>query len=437
MRALPAAVLLLLLAPSAAAQLPLPIPANPLAGDLLVHRNTDVEARMDGWAAEFPEFVTVASAGQSTLGLDLWLVTLQHPNASEPWRIYLDGGHHGNEYFGTEFVMAYLGILVEGYRSGDAAVLAFLQQHAVQAMPIVNPEGNAMDTRKNSRQVDLNRNYPFQWGGEGSGGEPTAGNYRGEGPASEPETQANIAAQEAWRPDVLVTMHTGIAEMYWPWSYTADPSPDDALWKRLEAPFEEASNGRLDAMQGAELYLTAGSSDDFAYATFGIPAFTIEVHEDQFTPVYPGGIGPEMADQLLGVAWLLEHTRHLGANLQVEAFAIEGGTARLALRNVGWGNASGVQLTVFRDDVPLQTLTFDVPAEGEFTATVQGVGDGRGLAVEGRYPRLLLNTSQVRTFTATPLEGRGSGGPLAPTPGVEAALLVAAAVAVAGLGRRR
>jgi MYXO-CTERM domain-containing protein len=432
-----ALALLLLLAGPAAAQVPA-LPPNPLAGEYLVHRNADVQARLQAWAQEFPEFATVERVGTTTLGMDLWAITLQAPDATPAWRAYLDGGHHGNEYFGVEIVMATLGWLVDGYRSGDAEVLRFLQDHAVKALPVVNPEGNAADTRKNSRQVDLNRNYPHGWGGEGAGSDPSSLTYRGEAPLSEPETQANFVAGKEWDPHVWISMHTGIAEFYWPWSYTHEFPPDHDLFLRMEKPFEDSTQGRVDAMQSAELYLAAGTTEDAAYGDLGIPAFVLEVHEDQFVPAYPGGIAPEMAQQLDGVKWVLENTRRLGALVEVASFSVVGSVANVAVRNTGWGNATNLTLTLLRGETPLQTYTVDVPVEGEVTATF-AVPPGTAtsdLRVLGRYPRLLINTTPHLEFAAVPQQSEASSGPMARTPGFEA-LLGLAALAVAVAVRRR
>lgn len=427
----------LMLLPAAAAQLPAPVPVqNPLAGDRVVHRNVDVGAELQAIAARHPEFATVESAGQTTMGQDLWTITLQHPNATVRYRAYLDGGHHGNEYMGTELVMAYLRLLVQGYADGDADVLAFLQEHAIKAMPLVNPDGNALDTRKNARQVDLNRNYPYEWGGEGSGGSPADGTYRGESPLSEPETIANMDAGLAFQPDAWVSMHTGIAEMYWPWSYTLEAPPDNAMFLAIERPFEEAGNNRLDAMQSAALYVAAGSIEDTIYGEHGIPGFVIEVHEDQFIPLYPGGISPAIADQLASLDWLMRNTGKLGAQVRVAESRLDGGAAIVRLANEGLGNATNGTLTLVRGGFPVQSVPFSIVAGGESVVRFEGVGSALGLRVEGRYPRLLVASSPTWEFEANVGEaGAPASAPLA-TPGFEALLAGLAAVAVASRRRR-
>ena len=54
----------------------------------------------------------------------------------------------------------------------------------------MNPDGVAHDVRHNANQVDLNRNFPQDWGPIGVPGD---GQYAGTSAASEPETQAMVA----------------------------------------------------------------------------------------------------------------------------------------------------------------------------------------------------------------------------------------------------
>lgn len=71
-------------------------------------------------------------------------------------------------------------------------------------MPALNVDGLAMNQRQNANGVDLNRNFPYDWG-------PIAefGNWQYAGPssASEPETQAMVAYVETLRPDLTVWFH--------------------------------------------------------------------------------------------------------------------------------------------------------------------------------------------------------------------------------------
>ncbi len=68
----------------------------------------------------------------------------------------------------------------------------------------MNPDGLAANDRHNADQVDLNRNFPYDWGPIGVPGD---GQYAGTGPASEPETQAMVGFITAIRPDLVIWYH--------------------------------------------------------------------------------------------------------------------------------------------------------------------------------------------------------------------------------------
>jgi murein tripeptide amidase MpaA len=56
--------------------------------------------------------------------------------------------------------------------------------------PINNSLFGSLGTAIGCRGVDLNRNFGFEWGGEGSGSSSCSLVYKGETPFSEPETKA-------------------------------------------------------------------------------------------------------------------------------------------------------------------------------------------------------------------------------------------------------
>jgi hypothetical protein len=65
-------------------------------------------------------------------------------------------------------------------------------------LPIMNPDGYRRETRRNARNVDLNRNFPHRW---------TGAEFGGPSPASEPETRALMTFVRYLQPDVAVFLH--------------------------------------------------------------------------------------------------------------------------------------------------------------------------------------------------------------------------------------
>lgn len=71
-------------------------------------------------------------------------------------------------------------------------------------LPSMNPDGQAKNERHNADGVDLNRNFPYDWG---SIGQPGDGQYAGPSAASEPETQAVVAFVTEIHPDLVIWYH--------------------------------------------------------------------------------------------------------------------------------------------------------------------------------------------------------------------------------------
>ena len=87
------------------------------------------------WADDYPEIVDLTSAGESELGKTLWVVRLSDwsmdtkPNGSAKEIIYIDGGHHGNEYLGTALAWLSAKWYINGWVEGNEEAINVLQNH--------------------------------------------------------------------------------------------------------------------------------------------------------------------------------------------------------------------------------------------------------------------------------------------------------------------
>ncbi|KAG0250625.1 hypothetical protein DFQ27_009319 [Actinomortierella ambigua] len=136
--------------------------------------------------------------------------THQRPSEASRWvrhrhrkpQIWFQGVQHAREYISATTVQ----YLAHHYASGygrNPTITSLLDRVEIVVILIANPDGyiHAWDVdrywRKNKRYlgnntygVDHNRNWDDHWGGEGASHVPTAENYAGPSPASEPEIQA-------------------------------------------------------------------------------------------------------------------------------------------------------------------------------------------------------------------------------------------------------
>ena len=101
----------------------------------------------------------------------------------------------------------------------------------------MNPDGQAAQDRHNANQVDLNRNFPYNWQPLG---EPGDGQYAGTGPASEPETQAMVNFIAQLRPDIAIWYHQDLYVI----------SPSEGREGRIRARYAELTGLPMGGISG-------------------------------------------------------------------------------------------------------------------------------------------------------------------------------------------
>lgn len=187
--------------------------------------------------------------GRSRQGTPIMLEIIGHG----PTRVFIFGGIHGNEPTSATVAAA----LAEHLRHRpDLWELA-----TVGIIAAANPDGLARGSRLNAAGVDLNRNFPAaNW-------QPARrGTRNGPAAASEPETQALLAAVERLRPQRIVSLHsiTGGRECN---NYDG---PAGGLARRMS---------RLNGYPPLAIigYPTPGSFGTWAGADLGIPTITLEL----------------------------------------------------------------------------------------------------------------------------------------------------------------
>jgi len=147
-------------------------------------------------------------------------------SGSGPVRIYLIGGIHGDE--------------IEGRSALDFAKDVTHAAATIRIVRDLNPDGTAAYRRTNARGLDLNRNWPARNFAPGSGGGPT--------PLSEPETRALDQDLRAFRPHVVVVLHSSAIGPLGYYDRPAENLPLALPGVRQRVRFRE--HGRLDRKAG-------------------------------------------------------------------------------------------------------------------------------------------------------------------------------------------
>lgn len=274
------------------------------------HNFEEVLQFYDTIAKNYPQIVKVIEIGRSLEDRPIHAILItdlanETEDEKEPAILFL-GTHHAREHLSTEVPIYLAEKLLEGYGKNQR-ITDLINHREIWIIPLVNPDGAIFDIqdgrykswRKNKSRnydgsfgVDLNRNYGYMWGKEGSSGNTRSDTYRGPAPWSEPETVAvrdfvlnhsNIS--------ILLTYHTYSELILYPWGYTYDPLED----KKAESVFvtmaeKMAAMTNYTPMPGHDLYLVSGETVDWAWGEKGIFGFTFELYPNRWGGggFYPG-----------------------------------------------------------------------------------------------------------------------------------------------------
>jgi hypothetical protein len=277
------------------------------------------------WVDIGDTWLKVQTSGAEGHDLQVLLLTNRSVPGPKP-RVFVMAAIHARELTTAEVATRFAEQLVEQY-DVDPDITGLLDYNEVHILAQSNPDGRKRAEadasgsisnpnllwRKNVNNsqcidnrrygVDLNRNGSFRWGAcEGfacSSGNACDLTYRGAGPASEPETQAIEAFIRNLYPDVrgtgdddaapvdtqgvMVSLHSYSELILFPWGWRASHAPNDVGLRTLGRKFGYFTG--YETCQAGEdncIYMTDGSTDDFAYGELGVPAYTFELGTNFF-----------------------------------------------------------------------------------------------------------------------------------------------------------
>ncbi|MBC7374138.1 MAG: zinc carboxypeptidase, partial [Frankiales bacterium] len=303
----------------------------------------DYEADMRSLAQRFPtkakliELPHKTLQGRTVYGLEV--CTDVNRRDGRPV-FYQDGCHHAREWPASEMPLMWVYDLLENPKK-DARMKAILDNVRTIIVPVVNVDGFTFTrsfppvesgevggqtnplpaeavllggqgryVRKNRRPllssqlgvglgpaqakpvgadaigVDPNRNYAYAWGDDegGSSADGFAQTYRGTDPFSEQETKNVSGLLKSHQVLAMVTNHTSGDLLLWAWGDTRADAPDNALLEGLGRAM--ATYNGYKPQKSIDLYVTTGTTSDYAYGVLGSIGYTFEHAGSSFHPPY-------------------------------------------------------------------------------------------------------------------------------------------------------
>ncbi len=383
-------------------------------------------------ASARPDIASISSIGTSIEGRDIPAITITGPDAvgnaaADRPVIIWNGCQHAREWVSPMTVTYLASRLVDGY-GNDTQVTDLINTVRIIIVPVVNPDGYAFSWsdqrfwRKNRRDivsssefgVDLNRNWGYEWGGQGASPSPSSETYHGTNAFSEPETQALKNLAESFGTNLVahIDYHSYSQLILWPYGYASGvttPEPDRTFFDNLSNDVADAifmvSSTNYDPMQSVDLYPAAGDASDWFYGNLDAASFTIELRPSSSSPGFdlpPAEILPTARENWPGALLFAAQTTQLIQFNGNQPTALEPDTAVSLTVSINDGAA------LLDPATPM--MHFQVDAGSESAVAMTNLGGGQfsamlpsfdcGSAVSFRFSAQ-TTTGNTRSFPAS------------------------------------
>ena len=380
----------------------------------------------------YPNLATWTDVGDSwekftpggNAGYDMMVLKLTNSAIPGPKpKLFITAAIHAREYATAELMTRYAEYLVTNYGT-DADVTWMLDSQEIHLLLQTNPDGRKMAEtgilwRKNtnpiicgmnnSRGIDLNRNFPYNWNCcGGSSGSACAETYRGPSAGSEPETQAVRDYMQSIFPDygdpgsgnpvppdsagLFIDIHSYGQLLLWPWGGTTTLAPNGIALQTLGRKFAYFNNHLPE--QSIYLYATDGTTIDNIYGQLGVSAYTFEIGNNFFQDcnTFTNSILPNNMNALIHAARVVRAPYMLGAGPEsLNVATVPSGSVNLGAplvvnataNDTRFNNTNGtepvqnvVAAEVYADTPPWATGAVPIamaPVDGSFNSPVEAV----------------------------------------------------------------
>lgn len=253
------------------------------------HTPDDIDIFLDEIKINYPAITSIETVGYSETGRVIKALVISDNGSTvegEP-AVRLTGGIHGNEKAGIELLIRFIEYLTSNYGK-DAAVTSLVDSRYICIIPVLNPDGLDVNSRYNSRGVDLNRNF------NDAGDHWALTSRSGSAPFSESETRALATFSSGKNFNLSITYHVGAVLVNLPYDFATESveAPDEyALIKTYAKTYTNAASGKFlsnpdlyispfmdeGTINGGNWYVITGSLQDWSYTETQCLDLTIEV----------------------------------------------------------------------------------------------------------------------------------------------------------------
>lgn len=383
-------------------------PASP--SDFQHHRYDELVRALLAVHSQCPYISRVYSIGRSAEGRHLYVLEVSdNPGVHEPLEPEFKyvGNMHGNEVLGRELLIKFAEFLCEEYRAGNHRIMQLIHDTRIHILPSMNPDGYEVAARQgpefngylvgrgNSREIDLNRNFPdlnaLMYYYEKTNGRnhhlPLPDNWEQQ---VEPETLAVIKWMQNYNFVLSANLHGGAVVANYPFDKSRDPrirgrttyaaSPDDKLFKKLAKAYSYAHSWMYKGWNcgdyfdegitnGASWYSLSKGMQDFNYLYTNCFEITLELSCNKFPPA--SALPGEWLGNREALVSYLEQVHHGIKGMVYDENNNPIGDAEVSVSGVNHDVTSGVDGDYFRLLLPgTYTVTTTAPGYLPSTTTV-------------------------------------------------------------------
>ncbi|KAM6963487.1 carboxypeptidase N catalytic chain isoform 2-T2 [Tautogolabrus adspersus] len=410
------------------------------SSDFQHHRYEDMVRALFAVQSECPYITRIYSIGHSVEGRHLYVLEISdNPGiheALEPEFKYV-GNMHGNEVLGRELLIKLSQFLCEEYRAGNQRIMRLIHDTRIHILPSMNPDGYEVAARQgpefngylvgrgNSRDIDLNRNFPdlnaLMYYYEKTNGRnhhlPLPDNWEQQ---VEPETLAVIKWMQNYNFVLSANLHGGAVVANYPFDKSRDPrirgrttyaaTPDDKVFRKLARTYSYAHSWMHKGWNcgdffdegitnGASWYSLSKGMQDFNYLYSNCFEITLELSCDKFPPA--SALPREWLGNREALVSYLEQVHHGIKGMVYDENNNPVGNAEISVAGVNHDVTSGVDGDYFRLLLPgTYTVTASAPGYVASTSTVT-VGPAEAIQLH-----FYLKTAPKQNLKGKPHNGK-------------------------------